>query len=138
MTAYFSKSLRLERRGDVLVPVVAASTLQPDGTMKCIRVTEGQFPLGPDAWDANPRDWGAALADGYEAAPQFNLRHSLEVVGVLDPGYSWPSDQPFLALDEVAMDVHARDMANSFAGCDNPWVADLFPESQDEEGQDVA
>lgn len=148
---YFTKILRYERRAESLVPVLATSVLQPDGRMKCIRVTELQFPVGPDAWDANPADLMAAENDGYVAAPQFKARGdlffagdiatdvSMDVQPVLQEASQAPVYAAYLPLDAKAREVHARDVANSFAGCDNPWVASLFPETvSEEESEGVA
>lgn len=151
---YFTKILRYERRAQSLVPVLATSVLQPDGRMKCIRVTELQFPVGPDAWDANSEDWidtqewDGSVRLGYVAALQYTTRKalffagdiatdvSMDVQPVLQEASQAPVYAAYLPLDAKAREVHARDVANSFAGCDNPWVASLFPETASEEEEE--
>lgn len=137
--SYFTKILRYERHHDTVTPVLATSVVQPDGSLKCIRVTELRFPVAPDAWDANPADWAAAWMDGYQAAAQFATRSDLifagdiesdvsgSVLPVLQASCSAPVYGAYLSLDTKAQEVHDRDRANSFSGCDNPWVASLFP-----------
>lgn len=135
MTEYFTKSVRFERRGDRLIPVHSTSTLQPDGALKCVRVTEGQFPLVDSAqyWSELPYEHGCALMKlSYEL---FNRSVRSDVSGDSQPYIQGPQDAPVnascLQLDVKAWDVHQADFMVQNRACDNPWVAELFEASCD-------
>ena len=134
---------------EIVVPVQWKYEPDQNGNLRPIHISELKFPLKGWATSEVNGEIGAAIEDGYRASPQYNDRMALQFVDVqttrsgefqpiLQPASMAPMLSPYIRLDSKAWEVHARDEANSFGGCDNPWVPELFAEPKAEDGSEAA
>jgi len=148
---YSSAFVRYERVGDKVTPVRVHKAVQPDGTLKTMRVTEMGWPVstpnfGPgdmdrcdilnyegeiyDALARVPHDW-ISVKDFWPMN-----RFDLICYGHLQTAanYDGFTLAPFLALDLAALDEHERNMGDSFMSMDNSRF--IFVPKEQQEGQE--
>lgn len=126
---YSSAFIRYERVGNKVTPVRVHKAIQPDGSLKTMRVTEMGWPVSTPNFGPNleiayevegdgeqvPSDW--ISVKGFCPMNRFDLIDAgfLQLARLYD-GFT---NAPYLELDDAALAEHERFLGDTFMPMDN-------------------